>query len=485
MIAPRHSRQLRRSRAVALRLATAVETRDPAQVAPSASPAVSRRVASSLDPADGGSPPTSASRGLGQQLPLLVAAARSAWDRALTGAELYGLRNMELTALTQDRTAADILDCDTLGIAPEDSLLQPARRTPTGQPVAGRVRRVVEAALFRLGYSHVESGEILVAIERDGDLSCAPRLRPEHQILFAVAASSQLPAARGTPRESLEAQPSRARRRGDAAVSEESSMVSAAAVLQMFAAVEPFLMTRAPLALTLPRATSAAQITKLLQQGGRLGIRLLHLQASPDALAQRPDRAASSEPPRVLSLVDLAAGRAVPDPARQRGSRLQRDHAALLDMQLSRTAETLAESQVSNRRKSTPAAAAPHLPGTTRSLLPAERASVTHAFSIAGQHGSITVSLYPDGLPGEISIRMTTGGAALTGLLDALSTATSLALQHGVPLRSFAEHVTATQFEPSGNTANPQIPYARSVVDYLFRWLELRFLTPAPLLPGE
>ena len=201
----------------------------------------------------------------------------------------------------------------------------------------------------------------------------------------------------------------------------------------------------------------------------------------------RHGRAPGSETDRLLSLVDRVADPSVShaDRTLERGSRLQRDHAALLEVQLSRTAETLAESELANHRRNTPAAVASHLPGRTRSPLPAERASVTHAFAIAGHHGRITVSLYPDGLPGEISIRMTTGGAALTGLLDALSTATSLALQHGVPLRSFAEHLTATQFEPSGNTANPQIPYARSVVDYLFRWLELRFLSTAHLLPGE
>ncbi len=112
-----------------------------------------------------------------------------------------------------------------------------------------------------------------------------------------------------------------------------------------------------------------------------------------------------------------------------------------------------------------------------RHRLPAERASVTHTFVIAGHEGTITVGLYPDGSPGEIFLNMTKEGSAVSGLLDSFAVAISLALQHGVPTRVLAGQFAETRFEPAGVTANEQIPYALSIMDYLFRWIELRFLS--------
>ncbi len=115
-------------------------------------------------------------------------------------------------------------------------------------------------------------------------------------------------------------------------------------------------------------------------------------------------------------------------------------------------------------------------PRAVRHRLPAERASVTHKFAIAGHEGYITVGLYPNGQPGEIFIRMAKEGSTVSGLMDSFATAISLALQHGVPLRVLCEKFAHTRFEPSGWTGNEQIGYAKSIMDYLFRWIELRFL---------
>ncbi len=115
-------------------------------------------------------------------------------------------------------------------------------------------------------------------------------------------------------------------------------------------------------------------------------------------------------------------------------------------------------------------------PPAVRRRLPDERHSLTHHFSVGGQEGYVTVGLYEDGLPGELFIRIAKEGSTVSGLMDSFATAVSLALQYGVPLRVLCDKFSHTRFEPSGWSGNPKIGYAKSLTDYLFRWLELRFL---------
>jgi ribonucleoside-diphosphate reductase alpha chain len=121
---------------------------------------------------------------------------------------------------------------------------------------------------------------------------------------------------------------------------------------------------------------------------------------------------------------------------------------------------------------------------SVRRRLPDERQSITHKFAIANHEGYITVGMYEDGTPGEIFVKMAKEGATLSGLMDSFALALSLALQYGVPLRVLHEKFSHTRFEPSGFTQNPEIPYAKSIMDYLFRWLAKKFL-PAEEVPGE
>ncbi|MDZ7344906.1 MAG: vitamin B12-dependent ribonucleotide reductase, partial [candidate division KSB1 bacterium] len=111
-----------------------------------------------------------------------------------------------------------------------------------------------------------------------------------------------------------------------------------------------------------------------------------------------------------------------------------------------------------------------------RRRLPDERHSITHKFSIAGHEGYLTVGMYEDGTPGEIFVVMAKEGSVVSGLMDSFATAISLALQYGVPLQVLVRKFTHTRFEPSGFTTNPQIPIAKSIMDYIFRWLALKFL---------
>ena len=115
-------------------------------------------------------------------------------------------------------------------------------------------------------------------------------------------------------------------------------------------------------------------------------------------------------------------------------------------------------------------------PPAVRRRLPDERRSLTHHFSVGGQEGYVTVGLYEDGVPGEMFIRMSKEGSTVSGLMDSFATAVSLALQYGVPLKVLCDKFSHTRFEPSGWSGNPKIGYAKSLMDYLFRWIELRFL---------
>src|SRR5579862_285410 len=116
-------------------------------------------------------------------------------------------------------------------------------------------------------------------------------------------------------------------------------------------------------------------------------------------------------------------------------------------------------------------------PRAVRHKLQEERASITHKFKVGGHEGYITVGLYPDGTPGELFITMAKEGSTVSGLMDSFACAVSIALQHGVPLKLYCDKFAHTRFEPSGWSGNPDIGYAKSIMDYIFRWLDLRFST--------
>ena len=115
--------------------------------------------------------------------------------------------------------------------------------------------------------------------------------------------------------------------------------------------------------------------------------------------------------------------------------------------------------------------------GPHRVKLPDERQALTHKFSIAGHEGYLTIGLYETGMPGEIFLRMAKEGSTVSGLMDTIATMTSMALQYGVPLRTLVDKFSHTRFEPSGFTNNREIPIAKSITDYVFRYLGNRYLS--------
>ena len=135
-----------------------------------------------------------------------------------------------------------------------------------------------------------------------------------------------------------------------------------------------------------------------------------------------------------------------------------------------------------NTSRSTPAdvakqAAASLVAGPVRRKLPDERHALTHKFDIAGHEGYITVGLFEDGQPGEIFLVMAKEGSTISGFADAFAQAISYALQYGVPLQALVDKFSHVRFEPSGMTRNPEIRFAKSIVDYIFRWMATKFLS--------
>ena len=298
------------------------------------------------------------------------------------------------------------------------------------------------------------------------------------------------------------------------------AMETAARRIRLLGASQPFADSSLPCLFDLPLNATAAQLTEVILlawRSGLPGLSLLQREHVTKTLGE-PDREDMTEetgsPQRRVEEADRAApvnadvetvsstGSRVPAAAEEVaapqvetaavGASLEgmtlaeaeraavaRGHATLVETQLHRISELEEQLKViqARARENGETHDAQEPPRSMRHRLPAERASVTHKFVIAGHEGYITVGLYPNGSPGEIFLRMTKEGSAVSGLLDSFATAVSVALQHGVSVRALAEQFAETRFEPSGATANDQIPYALSIMDYLFRWIELRFLS--------
>ncbi len=202
--------------------------------------------------------------------------------------------------------------------------------------------------------------------------------------------------------------------------------------VRMMAAAQPFISGAISKTVNMPEAATAEEIESVYMEGWKLGLK---------AIAIYRDGSKRSQP--------LSTGK-------------------------KKDSDTAVEPQATAASASVPGLGGE--PKPYRRRLPTERAAVTHKFDINGHEGYITVGLYPDGQPGEIFLKMAKEGSTVSGLMDTLATSISLALQYGVPLRDLVNKFAHVRFEPAGFTANPEIPIAKSIVDYIFRWMGSRFL---------
>jgi ribonucleoside-diphosphate reductase alpha chain len=358
----------------------------------------------------------------------LLQAARDAWDGAIELGQRYGFRNGQTTVLAPTGTIAFLMDCDTTGVEPDIAIVKYKRLVGGG--LIKIVNQTVPEALTRLGYSDAEVEAIVAHIDARDTIEGAPHLKDEHLPVFDCAFRS----------------------------SNGERSIHYMGHIRMMSAVQPFLSGAISKTVNLPTECTVEDIEDAYIQAWRLGLKAIAVYRDGCKRTQPLSttmKQATSDGSHTAVAVPVAAAI---DPLEQLAPEERRLIEAL------------------RARKTRPAGP----PMANRLKLPDERASFTHKFSIGGQEGYITVGMYEDHSPGEIFVRMAKEGSVIAGLMDSFATAISLALQHGVPLHVLIEKFKGTRFEPAGFTGNPEIPIATSIMDYLFRWLAIRFPSDGP-----
>jgi len=401
------------------------------------------------------------------QLDALIDASRESWDTALIFGEKYGYRNSQVTVLAPTGTIGFMMDCDTTGIEPDLALVK--YKKLVGGGMIKIVNNTVPAALFKLGYDNDEVNAIVSYIDATGTIEGAPGILPEHLAVFDCSFKP----AKGT------------------------RSIQYMGHIKMMAATQPFLSGAISKTVNLPHEASVEDVAEAYAESWRQGIKAvaIYRDGSKGTQPLNTSMDAKKEPSaldavgsRVLS--QLAARQPVAEAdvkalEAKIGEKLEitarQVIAASAAFQYALDEIAKAAAPVTPSHSKDPAQDPNGPPRAVRHRLPEERASITHKFGIAGHEGYITVGLYPTGQPGEIFIKMAKEGSTVSGLMDAFATSISLALQHGVPLRVLCEKFAHTRFEPSGWTGNEQIGYAKSLMDYIFRWLNLRFLSGTQL----
>jgi ribonucleoside-diphosphate reductase alpha chain len=417
-------------------------------------------------------------------LDALIEASRECWDMALIYGERYGYRNSQVTVLAPTGTIGFMMDCDTTGIEPDLALVK--YKKLVGGGMIKIVNNTVPSALFKLGYKDEEVNAIVSYIDATGTIEGAPGIKAEHLSVFDCSFK-----------------PSKGTR-----------SIQYMGHIKMMAATQPFLSGAISKTVNLPNEASVHDIAEAYAESWRQGLKSVAiyrdgskgvqpLNTSQDARKNEPT-ALDAAGARVLAALSSGAEAAEADVKTLEAKITDKLEVSTKQIiaaaaAFQATLDALASSEVKMAEVKAAAAKVAAVapvplaanmpanqdlnapPKAVRHRLPEERASVTHKFSIAGHEGYITVGLYPTGQPGEIFIKMAKEGSTVSGLMDAFATSISLALQHGVPLKVLCEKFAHTRFEPSGWTGNEQIGYAKSLMDYIFRWLQLRFLSGTQL----
>jgi ribonucleoside-diphosphate reductase alpha chain len=407
------------------------------------------------------------------QLASLIEASKDCWDQALAHGEQHGFRNSQVTVLAPTGTIGFMMDCDTTGIEPDLALIK--YKKLVGGGMIKIVNNTVPVALFKLGYTNPQVDSIVSYIDSTGTIEGAPGIKPEHLAVFDCSFKPN----KGT------------------------RSIHSSGHIKMMAAAQPFLSGAISKTVNLPHDATLDDIIQAYMEAWRLGLKAVAIYRDGSKGAQ-PLNVSDGNKAKVIKnalgaessvdeTVNAAAERVLAAMAQGNTSSIG-DDLKLLEEKVSARLEVTANAVVTAAnafsasianavnlghaaalREEPEASQGP--PRAVRHRLPEERPSLTHKFSIAGHEGYITVGLYPNGQPGEIFIKMAKEGSTVSGLMDSFATAVSLSLQHGVPLKVLCEKFAHTRFEPSGWTGSEQIGFAKSIMDYIFRWLQLRFLS--------
>ncbi len=347
----------------------------------------------------------------------LLADARESWNDAVAIGDRHGYRNAQATVLAPTGTISFLMDCDTTGVEPDFALVK--RKELVGGGTMTIVNRTVPMALRTLGYTDPQVEQIEAYVSEHGTIIGAPELRDEHLPVFDVAVGDNAVSARGH--------------------------------ITMMGAVQPFLSGAISKTVNMPETSTVDDIAEAYVQAWRLGIK---------ALAIYRDGSKTAQALRTTVKATVS------------------DEAAAVGEELFTAAEVEARVAAAVEDAVTAATAkAGAAIGPARKRMPRERKSLTHKFSLGGHEGYITAGLYDDGTVGEIFLTdIGKEGSTLRGMMNSFATAISIALQYGVPLETLVRKFAYMRFEPEGITTNPEIPFAKSMPDYIMRWLASRFL---------
>ncbi len=419
----------------------------------------------------------------------LFEAAKADWDLCVEKGEQFGYRNSQISVIAPTGTISFLMDCDTTGIEPEFALVKFKKLAGGGYMKI--VNQSVRAALNNLDYTLQQTEAIVTYLVGTGTFEGAPHINPDtlkrkgfiqediervaemlptafdlnlafapgflgdeclqrlgitqeeaadpnFEILSAVgftedeiSKAEEFICGTGTIEGAPHLSPTHYAV-FDCAVQcgkHGTRYINHMGPLKLMAAVQPFISGAISKTVNIPHNATVDDIKTLYVEAWQRGVK---------CLAVYRDGSKGSQP---LS------------------TRSQQDAQSETDEAI--TADILAERPIRKRLSDT-------------------RKGITHKFSVGGHEGYITVGFYEDGSPGEVFLRMSKEGTVVSGLMDSIAVLTSIALQYGVPLESLVNKFSHVQFEPSGFTSNSEIPMAKSIIDYVFRWLGIQFLSQEP-----
>ncbi len=342
----------------------------------------------------------------------LLKESRTCWDNVVEHGSKYGLRNAQISVIAPTGTISFLMDCDTTGIEPDIALVK--YKWLVGGGMLKIVNNTVPEALTRLGYTAQQRDQILAFVEEKDTIEGAPHLKSEHLSVFDCA----FKAAQGT------------------------RTIHYMGHLRMMAAVQPFISGAISKTVNMPHEATVEDIAGVYMEGWRLGLKAIAIYRDGSKRQQALTTSKESD-------------------AKKQNTDAKKQDEIKKTQEVSQVIPTVTI-QTDTRLR--------------RRRLSDERRSITHKFAVGNQEGYITVGLYDDGTPGELFITMSKQGSVISGLMDSFATAISIGLQYGVPLEVLVNKFVHMRFEPSGYTNNPQIRIAKSITDYIFRWLAIKFL---------
>ena len=455
----------------------------------------------------------------------LLASARDCWDRAYTLGQRHGFRNAQTTVIAPTGTIGLLMDCDTTGVEPDFALVKFKKLAGGGYfKIANQSLR---PALSNLKYSESQISDVMKHVLGSLSLHGAPHVNYESlkskgftdaelekitkslpaqfELSFAfspwalgdetmqrLGVTDEIKSTAGfsllrhlgyTKRQIDEANDvicGRATVEGAPHLKAEhlpvfdcankcgkhgTRYIAAAGHIRMMAAAQPFISGAISKTINLPNEATVEEIKESYRLSWQLGLK---------ANALYRDGSKLSQPLNVKSDADAEEASEADDESNVEAGRLEvvanvgdaLQTIANPKSQIDNDAEPRVIERIVERVVNRP----------MRRRLPDTRRALTHKFDVAGHEGYLTVGLYPDGQPGEVFITMAKEGSTIGGLMDTIATLVSVSLQYGVPVESLVRKFEHVRFEPNGMTRNRDIPFAKSLTDYIFRYLAMEFV---------